>query len=131
MLLFKIKTIFQVDRPTNLAVFINKFHTSFIIYLNQKWRKMKGLSANPNNDSLLVNSSDYSFKNNKSVPYGSGQFRRIKKHQDFMKRIVKLVGEIDYAVERHANLIKEKEVQEQKILESRLKPKGQLSINNE
>lgn len=47
------------------------------------------------------------------------------------KRIVKLVGEIDYAVERHANLIKEKEVQEQKILESRLKPKGQLSINNE
>lgn len=32
----------------------------------------------------MVNSSDYSFKNNKSVPYGSGQFRRIKKHQDFM-----------------------------------------------
>ncbi|XP_006622204.1 39S ribosomal protein L52, mitochondrial [Apis dorsata] len=91
---------------------------------------MKGLSANPNNNGLLVNSSDYSFKNNKPVPYGSGQLERIKKHQDFMKRIIKLVGEIDYAVERHANLIKEKKAQEQKILESRLKPKGQLSIIN-
>lgn len=102
-----------------------------------------------------MNSSDYSFKNNKPVPYGLGQFKRIKKHQDFMvllnkflylnfkqnniinkifnlqKRIIKLVDEIDYAVERHANLIKEKKIQEQKILESRLKPKGQLSINNE
>ena len=28
-------------------------------------------------------------------------------------------------------IIKEKKIQEQKILESRLKPKGQLSINNE
>lgn len=54
----------------------------------------------------------------------------INKIFNLQKRIIKLVGEIDYAVERHANLIKEKKAQEQKILESRLKPKGQLLVIN-
>lgn len=37
--IFTIKNILKVLYFLDLAVFINKFHTSFIIYLNQKWRK--------------------------------------------------------------------------------------------
>lgn len=50
---------------------------------------------------------------------------------NLQRKIIKLVGEIDFAVERHNRLLKEKEEQEQKILDSQLKPKGVLPIINQ
>lgn len=43
-------------------------------------------------------------------------------------RIIKLVGEIDHAVEKHAKLQKENEQRRQQILDSKLKPKGHLLL---
>ncbi|XP_071863557.1 mitochondrial ribosomal protein L52 isoform X2 [Bombus fervidus] len=115
----------------HFTVAINKFHTSFPVYLDQKWRVARNLAKNPNTTGPLITLSDYSFKDNKPVPYGSRQLKRIQKHQEYMRKIVKLVGEIDFAVERHSRLLKEKEEQKQKILDSQLKPKGVLPIINQ
>ncbi|KAF3422018.1 hypothetical protein E2986_09299 [Frieseomelitta varia] len=114
----------------NLTVCVNKFHISFPTYLNQKWRVAKNLAKNPNSTGPLVTLSDYSFKDNKPVAYGSRQLKRIQKHQDYMRKIIQLVEQVDYAVERHAKLMKEKEEQKQKFLDSQLKPKGVLSITS-
>ncbi|XP_076750026.1 mitochondrial ribosomal protein L52 [Xylocopa sonorina] len=126
-----IMSVFRAANSTNLAICNNKFHTSFTIYLNQKWRTEKGLVKNPNSSGPLLNLPDYSYQDNRPVPYGSRQLGRIQKHQDFMRRIVKLVGEVDYAVERHARLTKEQEEQRKQILDSKLKPKGQKLITSE
>ncbi|XP_033196790.1 mitochondrial ribosomal protein L52 isoform X1 [Bombus vancouverensis nearcticus] len=125
------KTILRTSYSTHFIVAINKFHTSFPIYLDQRWRAARNLTKNPNTTGPLVTLSDYSFKDNKPVPYASRQLKRIQKHQEYMRKIIKLVGEIDFAVERHSRLLKEKEEQEQKILDSQLKPKGVLPIINE
>ncbi|KOX73981.1 39S ribosomal protein L52, mitochondrial [Melipona quadrifasciata] len=130
MSLFTTIIILRTNCCTNLTVCLNKFHTSFPIYLNQKWRAAKNLAKNPNSTGLLVTLSDYSFKNNKPVAYGSRQLKRIQKHQDYMRKIIQLVEQVDYAVERHAKLMKEKEEQKQKFLDSQLKPKGVLSITS-
>lgn len=42
---------------------------------------------------------------------------------------MKLVGEVDYAVERYNRLIEEKKKERDEILRNKLKPKGQLLLN--
>ncbi|CAK9818910.1 39S ribosomal protein L52, mitochondrial [Anthophora plagiata] len=123
-------TMLRINRHTHLGACVKKFHTSCTIYLDQRWRHMKGLIANPNKMGPLVTLPDYSFKDNRPVPYGSRQLQRIQKHQEFVKKIVKLVGEVDGAVERHAKLTKEKEDQKQQILDNKLKEKGQKLITS-
>lgn len=49
----------------------------------------------------------------------------------FQKRIHKLVNEIDYAVERHIKLQEIKAQKQQRILDSKLKEKGNLLLNAE
>nr|XP_012151326.1 PREDICTED: 39S ribosomal protein L52, mitochondrial isoform X2 [Megachile rotundata] len=107
---------------------MNRFHTSSTTCLDQGWRRTKGLVTNPNTAGPLLNSQDYSFEDKRPTPYGSGQLRRIRKHQEYARRIIQLVYEVDFAVERHAKLLKEKEEQRQKILDSKLKPKGEKLI---
>jgi len=46
----------------------------------------------------------------------------------FQAKIIKLVGEIDYAVERHARLQEKEKEERQKILNNKLKPKGNLLL---
>lgn len=123
--------VLRAVNSTNLAVHANKFHTS-VICLDIKWREKKGLVINPNKEGPLLNLPDYSFKNSdKPVPYRSNQFRRIQKHQDYMRKIVQLVGEVDHAVERYARLQREEEERRKQILDSKLKPKGQELITSE
>lgn len=47
---------------------------------------------------------------------------------NFQARIIKLAGEIDYAVERYARLQEKKEQERQQILNNKLKPKGDLLL---
>ncbi|XP_053972768.1 39S ribosomal protein L52, mitochondrial [Hylaeus volcanicus] len=125
----RIMTVLRTAHCKNVATTVNGFHSSAATYLNQYWRKMKGLSPNPNKNGPLVNLPDYSFRDNRPVPYGQNQFKRFQKQQEHAKRIVQLVGEIDYAVEKHAKMIKQREETVQKILNSKLKPKGQELVN--
>ncbi|XP_017884194.1 39S ribosomal protein L52, mitochondrial [Ceratina calcarata] len=123
--------IFRAANSRNLAVCANKFHTS-VICLDLRWRMKKGLAINPNAEGPLLNLPDYSFKDKeKPVPYRARQLGRIQKHQNYMRRIAQLVGEVDHAVEKHARLLKEEEERRQQILDSKLKPKGQKLISSE
>ncbi|XP_043259450.1 39S ribosomal protein L52, mitochondrial [Colletes gigas] len=131
MSLTRILMMLRPSRCTNLVSTVGEFHTSSVTYLNQVWRKKKGLMTNPNVRGPLTDLPDYSFKDNRPVPYGSNQLMRIKRHQEFARRVTQLVGEIDHAVEKHARLEREENERKQKILESKLKQKGQLSIDSE
>lgn len=88
---------------------------------------------------------DYTFKDGRPTPLGVRQKFRVDKQRDyavckingdylllnyihcidFQAKIIKLVGEIDYAVERHAKLQEKKKQKHQQILDNKLKPKGQ------
>lgn len=130
MLLHEVMLKFRVNHCAYFITSINRFHTSSTTCISQGWRQVKGLVTNPNAAGPLVNSQDYSFADKRPTPYGSRQLRRMQKHQEYARRIAKLVYEVDYAVERHAKLLKEKEEQRQQILDSKLKPKGQKLITS-
>ncbi|XP_029031849.1 39S ribosomal protein L52, mitochondrial [Osmia bicornis bicornis] len=123
--------MFRVNHCTYLVTSVSRFHTSTTTHLNQGWRNAKKFVRNPNTAGPLLTLQDYSFKDNKPTPYGANQLKRMQRHQQYAKKIIQLVSEVDYAVERHAKLLKEKEEQKQQILDSKLKPKGQQLITSE
>lgn len=55
----------------------------------------------------------------------------LTKRFDPQERVLQLIGEVDYAVERHARMLKEEKEKKQQILDSKLKPKGTALIENE
>lgn len=82
------------------------------------------MPVHPNSCGPLTDGSDYSFLDGRPTPYGVGQRERILKHQQLTEQIIKLAGEIDFAVERHGNMVQEKNERKQRILDNKLKPKG-------
>ncbi|XP_076236277.1 mitochondrial ribosomal protein L52 [Calliopsis andreniformis] len=126
-----IMQMLRIGRCTNSATIVNGFHTSSATYLNQYWRTKKGLTTNPNTTGPLITLPDFSYKDNRPTPYGSNQLKRIKTHQEYAKKVIKLVAEVDYAVEKHAKRIKEEEVKKKQILDSKLKPKGKILLTEE
>ncbi|KAL2726945.1 hypothetical protein V1478_007223 [Vespula squamosa] len=127
-MLTTITKIFGRTNYTNWNILSNKFHTSYIKLLQQDWRKKKGLTENPNAFGPLTNMADYSYKDGRPTPLCTNQKRRMLKQQEYAKRIHKLVKEIDYAVERDIKLQEMKAQEQQRILESKLKPKGNLLL---
>ncbi|XP_043500224.1 39S ribosomal protein L52, mitochondrial [Polistes fuscatus] len=130
-MLTKISKIFARNNYANFYIVNNEFHTSYINLLKQDWRRNKGLTENPNAFGPLTNKPDYSFLDGKPTPFGVRQKARMIKQREYAAKIHKLVGEIDYAVERHKRLQQEKEEERQKILDSKLKPKGDLLLKAE
>ncbi|XP_071573613.1 large ribosomal subunit protein mL52 [Temnothorax nylanderi] len=125
------RAVLRVEQHINYNIVVNGFHQSCVQYLNQRWRQKRGLTANPNAFGLLTNLPDYTFKDGRPTPLGIRQKARLDKQRDYAARIIKLVGEVDYAVERHARLQKEKEQETQQILDNKLKPKGDLLLQKQ
>nr|XP_012215919.1 PREDICTED: 39S ribosomal protein L52, mitochondrial [Linepithema humile] len=122
-------TILRIERHINYIT-INGFHQSCVQHLNQKWREKRGLTSNPNTFGPLTNLPDYTFKDGKPTPLGIRAKARLEKQSEYAVKIIKLVGEVDHAVERHAKLQKENEQRRQQILDNKLKPKGDLLLEN-
>ncbi|XP_024888457.1 39S ribosomal protein L52, mitochondrial [Temnothorax curvispinosus] len=125
------RAVLRVEQHINYNIVVNGFHQSCVQYLNQRWRQKRGLTANPNTFGLLTNLPDYKFKDGRPTPLGIRQKARLDKQRGYAARIIKLVGEVDYAVERHARLQKEKEQKTQQILDNKLKPKGDLLLQKQ
>ncbi|CAL1677180.1 unnamed protein product [Lasius platythorax] len=123
--------ILRVERHLNYNIVVNGFHQSCVQYLNQRWREKHGLTANPNAFGLLTNLPDYTFKDGKPTPLGIRQKGRLDKQRDYAAKVIKLVGEIDYAVERHAKMQEKEKQRRQQILDSKLKPKGDLLLQKQ
>ncbi|XP_051166292.1 39S ribosomal protein L52, mitochondrial [Leptopilina boulardi] len=114
---------------TDLNILVKGFKTSSVSCIDQKWRRERRLTTNPNGFGPLTNLPDYSFKDGRPVPLGVNQNRKLVKNREYAAKIVKLVGEVDYAVERYNRLIEEKKKERDEILRNKLKPKGQLLLN--
>lgn len=99
-------------------------HVSTVTFLNHRWRKERNLPSNPNSFGPLTNLPDYSFLDNRPVPYGTNQKKRIDEQRQKFNKIKRLAKQIDDAVERHALLKREEEERKKQILDSKLKEKG-------
>ncbi|XP_033210553.1 39S ribosomal protein L52, mitochondrial [Belonocnema kinseyi] len=121
------KNILFFAQP-EFRVIVHGFKTSSSVSIDQYWRMQKGLTANPNAFGPLTNLPDYSFKDGRPTPYGVNQKRKIVKNREYAAKIVRLVGEVDYAVERYDRLIKEKQEEQRRIIDSKLKAKGELLL---
>ncbi|XP_011163169.1 39S ribosomal protein L52, mitochondrial [Solenopsis invicta] len=125
------RAILRVEQHINYNIVVNGFHQSCVQYLNQRWRQKRGLTANPNTFGPLTNLPDYTFQDGRVTPLGIRQKARLDKQRDYAARIITLVGEMDYAVERHAKLQEKKKQRRQKILDNKLKPKGELLLQKQ
>lgn len=115
--------LFFPDSPTLL---LNARYLSLTTPLSiiQKWRKERGLPLNPNASGTLTDGPDYTFLDGRLTPYGVHQKRRILKQKELLQDIIKLTGEIDFAITRHQQLQIEEENKNNEILSNKLKPKG-------
>lgn len=111
---------------TNYIMYQNGFHTTHQLCLDQSWRQQKGLSENPNSYGILTNGADYSYKDGKPTPYGTGQRKRIDTQRQYVAKMIQLSKQIDGAIAKHAKLQKDEQAAAQSLLDKRLKPKGQL-----
>ena len=104
---------------------LRNFHkTATISYYNFEFRKQRGWSKNPNSFGPLTNLPDYSFKDGRPVPYGSGQKRRIDEQRENLVKIKELVGQIDSARENYKQKQLIAQMRREEILKSKLKEKG-------
>ncbi|KYN34413.1 39S ribosomal protein L52, mitochondrial [Trachymyrmex septentrionalis] len=124
------RAVLHVERHISYNIVVNGFHQSCVQYLNQKWRQKRGLTVNPNTFGLLTNMADYTFKDGRPTPLGVRQKARLDKQRGYAiyAKIVKLVREVDFAVERHARIQEKKKEERQEILNNKLKPKGDLLL---
>jgi large subunit ribosomal protein L52 len=53
---------------------------------------------------------------------------RLQKQRQYASQIVDMIGEVDYAVERHNRLQQAKVDEKQKLLSTKLIPKGHLML---
>ncbi|CAH1109272.1 unnamed protein product [Psylliodes chrysocephalus] len=106
------------------------FTTSNKLELIQKWRSERGLPLNPNANGLLTDGPDYTFSDGRLTPYGEGQKKRILKQQQIKENIIELSGEIDFAVDRHKQILEAEENKKKEILSKKLKPKGMALLKS-
>lgn len=112
--------------PTICARFISLNTSNNLI---QKWRVERGLPLNPNVNGVLADGQDYSYQDGRPTPYGVGQIKRISKQRELAESIMRLTQEVDFAVERHRKLKQAEERYRQRIMNSKLKPKGAALLN--
>ncbi|KYQ58064.1 39S ribosomal protein L52, mitochondrial [Trachymyrmex zeteki] len=122
------RAVLHVERHINYNIVVNGFHLSCVHHINQRWRQKRGLTANPNTFGPLTNLPDYIFKDGRPTPLGVRQKARLDKQRDYAAKIIKLVGEVDFAVENHARMQEKKKEERQEILNNKLKPKGDLLL---
>ncbi|ODM94215.1 39S ribosomal protein L52, mitochondrial [Orchesella cincta] len=106
--------------------FIHTSSHSHPCYVGSNWRKSRGLSANPNAYGPLTDGPDYSFIDGRPTPPGSRKIIRAMEQKAVAEKIMKLQGEVDFAVAHHETRVKNQEAQRKQILDSKLKPKGKL-----
>jgi len=100
--------------------------TSQQYYPGQNWRKKRGMPANYNAYGPLTDGPDYSFLDGRATPPGTGKINRAIEQKELATKIMKLSGEVDFAVANHESRVKNKEARRKEIIESKLKPKGNL-----
>lgn len=108
----------------NRIALVRLFTTTPQICLNQKWRKERGLPMNPNASGILTDGADFTYLDGRLTPYNTGQQIRIKQQREIAEKIIRLTGEIDFAVNRHKQMQIDEENRKKDIIDRKLKPKG-------
>ncbi|KAL1517694.1 hypothetical protein ABEB36_001429 [Hypothenemus hampei] len=92
-------------------------------------RREKGLTGDPYAAKELLETPDYVFLDGRITPLGRGQQKRMMQNENAKQKIITLTKEIDFAVERHKQLLLAEEKQKLDILDRKLKPKGSALLN--
>ncbi|CAG7835630.1 unnamed protein product [Allacma fusca] len=100
-------------------------HTSGSNCAGQEWRRERQKPLNINRYGAFADLPDYTFLDGRRTPPGPNKVRRALKQQEYAKKIMQYVSEVDFAVERQDRLRRDEQTQREEILARKLKPKGQ------
>ncbi|KAF5280224.1 hypothetical protein FQA39_LY05358 [Lamprigera yunnana] len=114
--------------PICSLTFVRSIGTTGVAFLDQRWREKRGWPQNANTTGVITDSPDYTFLDGRPTPYGTRQKKRMIKQKEIAEAIIKLTGEVDFAVERHKQLLIDEEQRKENILANKLKPKGLLLL---
>ncbi|XP_063585918.1 large ribosomal subunit protein mL52-like [Penaeus indicus] len=78
----------------------------------------------------LVDGPDYTFVDGRPTPLRSGQRRRALQQKEVSEKVLQLMKETNFAIERHQRLLREESEKRNKILNEKLKPKGHNLLKN-
>ncbi|XP_071524789.1 large ribosomal subunit protein mL52 [Panulirus ornatus] len=72
----------------------------------------------------LIDGPDYTFLDGRPTPLRSGQRRRAQEQRDIAVKVLQLMKETKFAIERHQKIQLEEKQKKQEIQDAKLKPKG-------
>ncbi|XP_042887530.1 39S ribosomal protein L52, mitochondrial-like [Penaeus japonicus] len=78
----------------------------------------------------LVDGPDYTFVDGRPTPLRSGQRRRALEQKEVSGKVLQLMKETNFAIERHQRLLLEEKEKKNQILNEKLKPKGHRLLKN-
>ncbi|XP_065352348.1 large ribosomal subunit protein mL52 [Cloeon dipterum] len=118
-----------VRLPFLRHISLNPFSTSSTM-CDYKFRLRNKLPINHNASGPLTDGPDFSYlDSNKPAPPGKGQLKRLLKNQQLANTVLKLNAEIQFAIDAEKRLQLEAQQETQKILDAKLKPKGDALIS--
>ncbi|KAK7081346.1 mitochondrial translation [Halocaridina rubra] len=78
----------------------------------------------------LIDGPDYTFLDGRPTPLGAGQRRRAIGQVEASEKVIQLMKETKFAIERHQKREKEVKEKRQRIMKSKLKPKDSRRFEN-
>ncbi|EFX81184.1 hypothetical protein DAPPUDRAFT_303595 [Daphnia pulex] len=105
--------------------------TSYCCLVEEDWRYKNGMPRNPNAYGPLTDGRDFTFVDGRPTPVNSGQRRRLEQNKLHAEKIIQIVKEMNFAVERNRGLKQLKEEKRREILDTKLKPKGHLLLSKD
>ncbi|XP_076352546.1 mitochondrial ribosomal protein L52 isoform X1 [Tachypleus tridentatus] len=122
-----LKTVMHIHFNRTCFCFTKRsIHKSVHLTAGRKWRERNEEAPNGNEFGPLTDNPDWSYADGRMGRLGKGQKRRLVEQEGYARKVVQLLKEVDFAVEREANIRKDAEEQRQKLLEKKLKPKGNI-----
>lgn len=100
------------------------FSTTYAVRSNIEWRTLQKLPPNPMDRGILTDGTDYIFLDGRPTPFGTKQKRKLLLQREYAKKIVELSESLDKAKEEYAKKSEEKCEETKRILNRKLKPKG-------
>ncbi|XP_059489572.1 large ribosomal subunit protein mL52 [Neocloeon triangulifer] len=122
------RSLIQISKS---SVFMsNSLSTTSVLY-DIKFRIRNRLPVNANASGPLTDGPDFSYLNSsKPVPLNKGQTRRLLKQQQLAESVLRLNSEIQWSFDEEKRLQLEEEQRKQRILDSKLKAKGDALLKD-
>ncbi|XP_045133561.1 39S ribosomal protein L52, mitochondrial-like isoform X3 [Portunus trituberculatus] len=121
------------NRITNTICGMMRWHSKCQMLLSATVTKnfSNGFKTNLGAHGPLIDGPDYTFLDGRPTPLRIGQIRRARAQREAATKVVQLMSEVQFAIQREKQLKQEQEDTRQQTIASKLKAKGHKMLQDQ